>query len=226
MYKTSLFFLIIFLSGCASPDYNYRPVTTNISEPPINNINIAYIGDIMLRQGKYTEYDSIYLPNKVEVSWAYDLHEGYYTKKGEDHNSETYLPSKDSEGGRVEKAALADPVAAVMAYKDSQKLCVITIFSATACAKSVNFERKKKPVLTSDSFQQTLIYSGKIGDKVNVGYREFSNNLARPAFNNDVEYDLGSSQVIGYKGAKLEIIEATNEYIKYKVIKNFNKAVY
>ena len=27
-----------------------------------------------------------------------------------------------------------------------------------------------------------------IGDKINVGYREFSNNTARPAFNNDVEY--------------------------------------
>ncbi|MCD0195610.1 hypothetical protein K1T77_12420 [Acinetobacter baumannii] len=51
------------------------------------------------------------------------------------------------------------------------------------------------------------------------------NNLQapRPAFNNDVEYDLSQSKEIGYKGALLEIIEATNQDIKYKVIRNFNK---
>ncbi|MFY8285447.1 hypothetical protein AAEU31_18255 [Pseudoalteromonas sp. SSMSWG5] len=62
------------LSGCASPDYNYIPVSTQISEPAIDSVNIAYVGDVMLRQGKYSEHDAIYLPYKVEVSWAYDLH--------------------------------------------------------------------------------------------------------------------------------------------------------
>jgi len=44
------------------------------------------------------------------------------------------------------------------------------------------------------------------------------------AFNNDVDYDLNESKVIGYKGARIEIIEATNELIKYRVLKNFNQA--
>ncbi|MCI2286140.1 IS982 family transposase [Colwellia sp. MSW7] len=57
--------------------------------------------------------------------------------------------------------------------------------------------------------------------KINVGYREFSNNSARPAFNNDVEYDLSSSNLIGYKGASIEVIKADNSSITYKVIKNF-----
>ena len=76
-----------------------------------------------------------------------------------------------------------------------------------------------------DGFQQTLLYSGRIGNKINISYREFSNNVARPAFNNDVEYDLGESMTIGYKGAEIEIIEATNRMIKYRVIRNFNKAM-
>lgn len=80
-------------------------------------------------------------------------------------------------------------------------------------------------MLTHDSFQQTLIYSGKVGNKINIGYREFSGSIARPAFNNNVEYDLSESTTIGYKGAQLEIIEATNQYIKYRVIKNFNSAL-
>ncbi|ELT4634368.1 hypothetical protein R8Y01_003702, partial [Acinetobacter baumannii] len=82
---------------------------------------------------------------------------------------------------------------------------------------------KTEGSINEDSFQQTLIYSGKVGNKINIGYREFSSNIARPAFNNDVEYDLSQSKEIGYKGALLEIIEATNQDIKYKVIRNFNK---
>ena len=76
-----------------------------------------------------------------------------------------------------------------------------------------------------NSFQQTLIYSGRVGDKVNIGYREFSSNVARPAFNNDVEYDLSESDTIGYRGAELQILEATNRSITYRVIRNFNAAV-
>ncbi len=39
-----------------------------------------------------------------------------------------------------------------------------------------------------------------------------------------MEYDLSESMTIGYKGAQIEIIEATNELIRYKVLRNFNKA--
>lgn len=81
------------------------------------------------------------------------------------------------------------------------------------------------PSLHRDSFQQTLLYSGKVGNKINIGYREFSNSLARPAFNNNVEYDLSESKTIAYKGAQLEILEATNQHIKFRLIKNFNSAV-
>ncbi|UIP29001.1 hypothetical protein [Photobacterium sp. TLY01] len=223
-----LFILLIagVIGGCASPDYNYRAETTEISEPPIGSVNIAYVGDILLKQGKYAEHDAIYLHEMVSIGWSYDLLPGYYIKKGEDHNSETYMPSNDSESGSINKAALSDPWQAIMVYKNKPTVCIITAINAMACEQNVKFEREKKPVLSSNSFQQTLIYSGKVGNKINIGYREFSNNHARPAFNNDVEYDLNSSKLIGYKGARVEVIDASNELIKYKVIRNFNKANY
>jgi len=226
MNKVWLLVTASILGGCASPDYNYKPSFTEVSEPPLDSINIAYVGDEMIKQGKYSEHEAIYLPNVVEIAWAYDLYPGYYLKRGEDDNSETYLPNNDAESGKVDKAFLADPWTAIMAYKNKPTLCIITAFSAMACESNADFQRTKRPVVTSNSFQQTLIYSGKVGNKINIGYRELSNNLARPAFNNDVEYDLNSSNTIGYKGSRLEIIEATNELIKYKVIRNFNKASY
>lgn len=213
-----------FLFGCASPDYNYQAAYTNISEPPLDSVNTAYVGDVLVRQGRYSVHDAVYVPNKIEVSWAYDILPGYYLKKGQDEDTETFLPSPEADGGGVDKAALADPWEAIMTYNGEQKICVVTVFNATACESEANFDHVEKQVLSANSFQQTLIYSGKVGNKINIGYREFSNNVARPAFNNDVEYDLSSSQIIGYKGARLEVIEATNEYIKYKILKNFNLA--
>lgn len=217
---------IFILNGCATPDYNYRAELSEISEPALNSINTAYVGDTLLKQGRYSEHDAIYLSNMTEVSWYYDLHPGYYLKQGEDDNSETYLPSNQPDGGHVVKAALADDWLAIMVYKNKPTICVITVFNASVCNDNANFQRTKKPILTSNSFQQTLIYSGKVGNKINIGYRELSNNVARPAFNNDVEYDLDASNIIGYKGSKIEVIEANNEMIKYKVLKNFNEAKY
>ena len=224
MKKYSFLIYLVLLSGCATPDFNYRPTTTHISQPPLNVVITSYVGDVLLRQGKHTEHDAIYLANKIDIGWAYDLLPGYYLKKGEDQNTETFYPGGGDESGAIKKAALADPWSAVITYKQNNKLCVVTVFNATSCEKTTNYERRKKPVLTNNSFQQTLIYSGKVGDKINISYREFSNSLARPAFNNDVEYDLSSSSTIGYKGARIKVIKATNEYLQYQVLSNFNKA--
>lgn len=226
MYKliVAVLTVVLTMTGCASPKYNYSASVTVISEPPLSTTQISNVGDVLLRQGKYSEHEAIYLPVKADISWAYDLFMGYYLKHGEDESAEYYSPAGGEDGGKVDKAVLADPWKSVMAKKNTKTLCVVTVFNATSCADNMNFERVKKPILTHDSFQQTLIYSGKVGNKINIGYREFSNNLARPAFNNNVEYDLSDSAVIGYKGAQLEIIEATNQYIKYRVVRNFNSA--
>lgn len=179
----------------------------------------------MLRQGKYVEHDAIFLPDdvKVGVIGTYTFQRGYYLREGEDAKNEFYREELSPEGGRVTKGALADPFRTILVPKAKNEICGVSAFGGKVC-KDYTVQRLKRPALTSDGFQQTLLYSGRVGDKVNISCREFSNNVARPAFNNDVEYDLRESTTIGYKGAEIEIIEATNRSIKYKVVRNFNKA--
>lgn len=212
------------LAGCASPQYNYMPVTTAISEPPVGSISTARIGDTMLRQGRYTEHDALYLPSMAEIGWAYTLYPGYYLKDGEDAEAEFFTPGRSDDGGRVQKAALADPWKSVMTKKGTAQVCVVTAFNVATCSTVQNAQRTKRPVLSQDSLQRTLLYNGRVGSKINIGYREFSSNMARPAFNNNVEYDLSESNRIGYKGAELEVLEATNQHIKFRLIRNFNAA--
>ncbi len=77
--------------------------------------------------------------------------------------------------------------------------------------------------LRKNSFQQTLLYNGRIGNRITLAYREFSDNFARPAFSNTVEYDLSESSVVGYKGARLEVIKATNTELTYRVVSGFSQ---
>jgi len=219
-------FAIFLLSGCAVPKANYAPASVSVSEPQIGVVSSVSVGDNMLRQGVYTEHEAIFVPQQINAG-AYTIFPGHYLKTGEDESTEFFSPG-GSQPGKVEKSPLADNWSGVIVRKEQPpRICVLTVYNSaiTTCNTGNLFERRKVPSLTTDSFQQTLIYSGRVGNKINIAYREFSNSLARPAFNNNVEYDLTDSKIIGYKGAELEILEATNQAIKFKVIRNFNSAV-
>lgn len=221
MPKILVWTLLTFLGSCATADYNYVPEQEAISEPPIGSVTTVYVGDSMIRQGTFTRVDAIKVNGVIDVG-GYELQSGYYVKTGQDEDTETFVPAADSSGGAIKKDFIVDPPQAVIVFTGTDKICVVTIFSNIDCTNSSGFDRTIHQAYARDAFQQTLIYSGKVGDKINIGYREFSSDYARPAFNNDVEYDLSESCVIGYKGARLEILDATNESITFKLIRNFN----
>ena len=101
MKSLFMFVCVLLLAACASPKYNYMPVTTAISEPPIDSVSLVQVGDTMLRQGKYQEFDAIYLTRQADPSWAYTLYPGYYLKQGEDDTAEYYYPGGGDDSGRV-----------------------------------------------------------------------------------------------------------------------------
>lgn len=73
-----------------------------------------------------------------------------------------------------------------------------------------------------DSFIRELIYTGISKNVISIVYREYSNDLVRPAFSQELKYDLGEGFVIGYKGSRFEVIKATNTGITYKVLKQLD----
>ncbi|HDU5581241.1 hypothetical protein ACH7BS_10080 [Klebsiella aerogenes] len=211
----------LLLSGCTSPKYNYAPTTQSLSEPPVGSVNTSYVGDSLLSQGILAKYEGIKVTAPARVSWAYTVTPGNLKKVGQDGKSEFYMPTGMADSANVQKAALADMWQALMVKEGTKTLCVITVFSVSTCEDNMPIEKTNLNISSSNNFQQTLLYNGRVGNKINIGYRESSSDMARPAFNNDVEYDLSESKVIGYKGAKIEVLEATNQSIRYKVISNF-----
>lgn len=68
------------------------------------------------------------------------------------------------------------------------------------------------------NFRRELIYTGKSGRSLGVMYREYKNDMARPAFYQQLQYDIDTDPVIGYQGARLKILSASNTEIRYEVL--------
>lgn len=214
MKRLILLFAVI-LGGCTTVRHNGTDTfVKEVDYPEINQEITVYVGDHMVQKGTIVE-ESVLVVHKHIDGAFYDIPVKSYTQIGYDNNQDFFM----ADG--VIKGALSDPVQALSLKKENTKeLCVITVFGGSSCYEG-EFEKRTRLSERGNSFQQTLIYSGRVGDKINIGYREFSNNTARPAFNNDVEYDLSTSPIIGYKGAVIEVINADNSSITYKLIRNF-----
>ena len=75
----------------------------------------------------------------------------------------------------------------------------------------------KSTAYVNPSFSQELLYNGRNKDSIKLLYREFKNDMARPAFSQELTYEI-ESKMIGFKNVRLEVIEATNTSIKYKIM--------
>ncbi len=202
------------LGGCAVKYSPAIPKTERIDSPAVGTVSKAQIGDHLLTKGVLVEREVLNLRQAVD-GFYYDIHIGQYPKLGYLDGEQFFSPAG------VVKNPIADPFQSLSVKDESpNQVCVVTIMAYRSCYDA-DFEIKSVTSAHEASFQQTLIYSGRVGNKINVGYREFSSNTARPAFNNDVEYDLSSSNRIGYKGAEIEVLEANNTGITYKVISTF-----
>lgn len=87
-----------------------------------------------------------------------------------------------------------------------------------------------------DRFEKQFIYSGKAGSVVKFSYREFAGkatfnedsifagptseagSLARPAFTQEVQYDLNDGDTIAFQSMRLRVVNATNSEITVEVL--------
>lgn len=87
---------------------------------------------------------------------------------------------------------------------------------------AIDFTETTVPIKGKEYFKQEFIYNGKVGNGIKFVYREFADDFARPAFTQELQYDLSESKIIGFRGLRLEVIKATNTDIDYKVINHFS----
>ncbi|TEW52889.1 hypothetical protein [Psychromonas algicola] len=205
--------------GCSTVNYNYEAKVDYFSKPVLNEVVEVYVGDYMIDQGKSVTLDFLILNRTIDGT-LYDIHKGSYSRIGEYKGSSYFSPTTSKGQPLSYTVGLVDTPVALHINSDNE-LCVTSVsYQAAACYEG-SFNIKEKTVVDSQAFQQTLIYNGSVDEKINISYREFSNDSARNAFTNNVEYDMKKSNFINYKGARIEVISYDNTSIKFRVIKHF-----
>jgi hypothetical protein len=87
--------------------------------------------------------------------------------------------------------------------------------------RTVSFELISAIQKTDKNFRQEFIYSGRTGDSIFFTYREFSGDLIRPAFTQNVTYSLSNKNIVAFKRLRLKILSADNTKIRYRILKVF-----
>ncbi len=211
------------LAACASTPVaeNYQPRLTRFSEPSVGEVEAAGVGETLLRAGEMQELEALQVLDAVRIGGlaSYTVGPGYYVKRGEDERGEFFTVGFGPGAGSVSAGAIAQPLASLLLRRDGDTLCALSVAGGSACRSHAAVKRTR--VRATGGVQQTLIYKGRMGARVRIGYREISGDLTRGEASNDVDYELKGSGVIGYKGARLEIIQATNQHVLYKVVRGF-----
>ena len=219
----TLVLLGFFISSCTTLSYigDPRIKYQNISIPEKGQIVTANLGMNMITQGKSSVAVGVRI-NKEQLNGFVKV--GDYMPTQE--NNEKIVFENYSNGNHITGNTFGITDYILVYYKNTNELkyemyggsMKVKNFSDTV----TNFELRDVYSVSADNFQQTLIYLGKSGQTIKLAYREFNGDFIKPAFSTEVSYDLSETKKIGYMNCEMEILEATNSYIKYKVIKNFN----
>lgn len=85
-----------------------------------------------------------------------------------------------------------------------------------------NIELTTVSEIFPESFKRELTYLGVSQNTISVAYREFKGDMIRPAFSQELKFDLSQGDVIGFRGSRFQIIKASNIGLRYKLIKPFD----
>jgi hypothetical protein len=89
---------------------------------------------------------------------------------------------------------------------------------ATVGSVMVTVSNQEKIATHTNKILQQLIYGGTTGRVARITYREFGEDLTRPTFFQDLQYDLNESDIVVYQDISLQVIEASPKQIRFKVL--------
>jgi hypothetical protein len=83
------------------------------------------------------------------------------------------------------------------------------------------FEHTTQSTDDADTVRKEILYDGRSGSTIRLSYREFTQDLARPAFTQELSYDIASDKIIGFRRARFEVLSAGNSSISYRLLSGF-----
>lgn len=222
--------ILLALALCGAACVNatpLMPVVTKLDFPPVGQVMTQELGDTLVTKGQVRTYDGLIVSGPVTFSGLcseYLFPPQTFLARNEDANW-VYYGAAD---GRVRDCAYGDmpyaPYSSGVARSKKDPADIRQYFKAGMALGAIQmppYEARKVEVAVEDSFRQELIYNGRAGTIVKFLYREIAGGSLRGDFSQEVQYDLNEGNVVGFKGARIEVLEATNARLQYRVISTF-----
>lgn len=246
MKKDLIFFLLVvtFLGGCSASKQLLISSSADLSEteiidfPPINVSTTNVLGDTLASKGFITTTPAVKFLSEITYSKKNSLKPRHFVRKGS-KGKFTKVHTVVSTG---EKISCLDIRVDWDTGAGTQELCkgssgeykwwweyIVEDVIYPEIVKKVHvpfssreqIEELMVTELNSPTFVQQFIYNGRVGSALKFIYREFSGDYIKPAFTQEVQYDLSQSETIGFKGLKMSILNASNTEITYTLHSNF-----
>ncbi|MDX5446104.1 MAG: hypothetical protein LPJ87_08610 [Zoogloeaceae bacterium] len=226
------------ISACASSpvmlaDYSS---TTQLDRQHIGETQTRKIGEVLVAKGQRTEVPALQVLNTTIfnkaageasiMTCAVTAVAGIYPKRG------TYREGGgDCFGPVMVQLTLADGTTNWNCPGQSwlTDICkggdeyFVALLSMKAPLKQ-QFENLKPTTMLvggKPNLVQELIYTGRMDRRIGITYREFSNDIERPSFVQELQYDLGESQEIVFRSVRLQVLKADAGSITYRAIAGF-----
>ncbi len=225
-YTTLLTALL--LSGCATVQVVERSAMSEQvgQRPPVGTQAEAPVGGVLFSQFRYWSKVGYRLDDDINLSFAL----GRVSAQSGD-----FLVKATSDGKSVlctEKRAYIDPLVgphAIACFPDANDGLLRSVSATPGMVtmskdlpNPVRYARSEEVTPRRDSFKYELLYQGVSGKSIRLSYREYLNDLARPAFFQDVSYDLSDfPTTVTFRAVRLEIFSAGNNGIAYRVLSGF-----
>lgn len=223
--RTGMVLTIALMAGISRSVVGAAATDTVKSSPELNSEATATAGEVILHQGTYYERDVIHLSEEIKVgeNGAYTLTPGYYLRSGGDDEWGSYVEAQGPGAGKVLKAP--DVVTLQEAFQvsgDGKMVGVVTNYYQAVRGEARGITRSTEPAVSSASLQRTLVYGGKKGESIKVGYQDIWMSILRPSEIKFIKHDLTESKVIESHGARIEVLGATADSLRYRVLKSFD----
>lgn len=86
----------------------------------------------------------------------------------------------------------------------------------------IPYAKEELAIPNNQSVKSEIVFNGITRRTLKFSYREYVNDFARPAFFQDVSYDIDRyPNVVTFKNLQIEITAASNSGITYKVLRGF-----
>lgn len=206
------------------------PTQVLVDRPERGAIAVAELGGVLLERAQSRQYDGIRLESRVEWIDLFGFRKFIIqpgrlaAKDGDDEFIYYYseqMTSKDPITG------ITSPVTGGICIRKGNPDHVRAFVIRGACGIVPDQRPQFTMIQIADSqeknYHQELIYAGRAGFILRFVYRELSGDHRYPTLEMDFQIDLSEGPTFTFRGARIEVVEATNAKLTYRVDSSFSE---